>query len=77
MDDDLTTHLKCDVELNLTGADIATVNKRAAQELRRLADRIENDELGDGFHPMVKKVGEAMGEVYLDYSSSPVEKFDA
>ncbi len=36
MDDDLTTHLKCDVELNLTGADIATVNKRAAQELRRL-----------------------------------------
>lgn len=70
-DDGFVAHLKCDVELNLTGPDITAVNKLAAQELRKLADRIENDEFEDGFHPIVKRIGEAVGEVYLDYSESP------
>lgn len=76
MDDEIT-HLKCDVELNLTGPDIEAVNKRAAQELRRLADRIENDEFEDGFHPFVAQIGVAVGEVYMDYSGSPAEDYNA
>jgi hypothetical protein len=76
-DDDLLTHLKCDVELNVTGDSIEAVNKIAARELRKLADRIENNEFEDGFHPMIKAIGEAYGEVYIDYSEAPAERFDA
>lgn len=74
---DEVTHLKCDVELNVTGADVEDVNKIAAQALRKLADRIENDEFEDGFHTFISQVGVAMGEVYMDYSGSPAESFDA
>lgn len=78
MDDDgLLTHLKSDVELNVTGADIDSVNKIAARELRKLADRIENNEFDDGFHTIVKAIGEVFGEVYIDYSGSPAERIDA
>lgn len=76
MDEEIT-HLKCDVELNLTGPDIEAVNKRAAQELRKLADRIENEEFGDGFHTIAAQIGVAMGEVYMDYSGSPAEDYDS
>ncbi len=77
-DDGLITHLKCDVELNLTGVDVAAVNRLAAAELRKLADRLENDEFEDGFHKIAERIGEAMGEVYVDYSGSdPVDEFNA
>jgi len=74
---DEITYLKCDVELNLTGPDVSDVNKLAAEALRKLADRIENDEFGDGFHEIVAKVGVAMGELYMDYSGGPAESYDA
>ena len=73
---DEITHLKCDVELNLTGPDIDDVNKLAAQELRKLASRIENDEFGDGFHTFASRIGVAVGEVYMDYSGSPATSGD-
>jgi hypothetical protein len=76
MDEDgFLTHLQCDVELSLTGTD-PDVNKRAALELRKLADRIENDEFEDGWHAFVEAIGMAMGKVYIDYSGSPAEEFD-
>ena len=40
--------LKCDVEMNLSGPNHATLNKWAADALRRLADLLEKDELEDG-----------------------------
>jgi hypothetical protein len=42
--EDLVTYLKCDVELNLGGPLIELVNKRAADALRTLADRLEKDD---------------------------------
>ena len=40
--------LKCDVEINFSGPNHATLNKWAADALRRLADSLEKDELEDG-----------------------------
>lgn len=69
MDDDETTpHLKCDIELNLEGPTIATLNKWTADVLRRLAARIESDEFEDGFHPVTDSVGKPIGTIYVDYS---------
>ena len=64
----LISHLKCDVELNFTGPNDATLNKWAADVLRDLADRIEKDEFDSGFHPVKDKVGKPVGEIYLDHS---------
>ena len=41
-DDDVIPHLQCDVELEFTGPNDATINKWVAEALRRLADSIEN-----------------------------------
>jgi hypothetical protein len=70
MDDasELTQFLKCDIELNFTGPTTAVINKWAADTLRKLADRIENDEFNDGSHPVTDNVGKPVGEVYIDYS---------
>lgn len=70
MDDasELTQFLKCDVELNFTGPTTAVINKWAADTLRKLADRIENDEFDDGFHTVTDNVGKPVGELYVDYS---------
>jgi len=68
MDDDGTTScLKCDVELEFTGPNDATLNKWAADTLRKLADRIENDEFQDGHHPVKDNVGKPVGTIYVDY----------
>jgi len=67
-DDDVTPQLHCDVELKLSGPNDATLNKWAADALRRLADRIEKGEFEDGEHPVTDGVGKPIGTVYLDYS---------
>ena len=69
-DDELTPRLFCTVELNIPGPNDATINKWAADALRRLADRIEKGELEDGEHvPVPDNVGKDIGEVYVSYSA--------
>ncbi|NQV59556.1 MAG: hypothetical protein HQ502_07805 [Alphaproteobacteria bacterium] len=67
MNDNEVPHLKCDVELAITGPNDATLNKRAADTLRGLADRIENDEFEDGHHPVEDSVGKSVGTIYVEY----------
>lgn len=67
MDDDVTPHLKCDVELDVAGPNDATINKWIADALRRVADQIEKDKLDTGFHDVVDNVGKKIGTVYLDH----------
>ena len=66
-DDGVVPHLKCDIELNFTGPNDATINKWAADVLRALADRIESNEFEDGHHPVTDSVGKPVGTVYIDY----------
>lgn len=66
-DDDGSLHLKCDVELDLEGPNAATANKWVADALRRVADRIEKDELESGHHDVKDSVGKTIGTVYVDY----------
>ncbi|HEV2557213.1 MAG TPA: hypothetical protein VGU45_01170 [Microvirga sp.] len=67
-DDEATQRLQCDMELQFTGPDDATVNKRAADMLRKLADRIEKDEYGTGWHDIKGDDGRLVGKLYLDHS---------
>lgn len=67
-EEDFTSRLKCDVELDFPGPNTATLNKWAADALRKLADRLEKDEFDDGFHPVTDNVGKKIGTVYVDYS---------
>jgi hypothetical protein len=64
-DDDLILKLSCDVELEFEGPNDATLNKWAADALRRLADRIEKDNLEDGLYPVKDNVGKTVGEVSI------------
>jgi hypothetical protein len=66
-DDDIIPHLQCDIELDLSGPSHATVNKWTADVLRKLADRIERDELETGHHPVKDNVGKPVGTIYLDH----------
>jgi hypothetical protein len=66
-DDDVIPYLKCDVEMNLSGPNHATLNKWAADALRRLADSLEKDELEDGHHDLKDNVGKTIGTFYIDY----------
>jgi hypothetical protein len=68
-DDDVIPYLKCDVEMEFTGPNDATLNKWAADVLRRLANSLENDEFKeDGFYDLKDGVGKIVGKVYIDYS---------
>ncbi len=67
-EDEVTPHLKCDVEMEFTGPNDATLNKWAADALRKLADSIEKDEFDSGFHPVKDNVGKPVGTIYVDYS---------
>lgn len=66
--DDVIPQLQCDVELELSGPNVATLNKWCADALRRLADSIEKGELEDGHHPVKDNVGKTIGAVYIDFS---------
>jgi hypothetical protein len=65
-DDHVIPHLNCDIALDISGPSHATVNKWTADVLRKLADRIEKDELGTG-HPVEDNVGKSVGTIYLDH----------
>lgn len=67
-EDGVIPHLKCDVELGVTGPNFASINKWTADALRKLADSIEKDELETGFHPVKDNIGKKIGEVYLDHT---------
>lgn len=67
-DDELIPQLQCDIELILTGPNVATLNKWAADALRKLADRIEKEEFEDGHHEVKDNVGKSVGTIYVDYS---------
>ena len=67
-DEALTPHLKCDVELELVGPNVPTLNKWAANALRALADRLDHDEFEDGFSDVTDGVGKKIGTIYIVYS---------
>jgi len=67
MDDDVTPHLKCDIELDLSGPNSQTVNAWCAAALRKLADGIERDEFETGHHPVIDESGKTIGSIYLDH----------
>lgn len=69
----LTPHLKCDVELQIIAPNDATLNKWAADALRRAADMVESGKLTDGFHPVTDRAGKKVGEVYVDYTEGTFE----
>lgn len=66
--DELTPHLKCDIELELTGPNLGTIDKWAADALRKVADRLERGEYEDGFTDVKDNVGKKIGTIYVDYS---------
>ena len=69
MDDDgVIPQLQCDVHLEFTGPNAATLNKWAVDVLRRLADSIERNEFTDGHHLLKDTVGKTVGSLYIDYS---------
>tara|TARA_R110002110_G_scaffold376568_2_gene586693 strand:+ start:202218 stop:202469 length:252 start_codon:yes stop_codon:yes gene_type:complete len=68
MDDEVIHNLTCDVELSLAGPTAATVDKRTADVLRKLADRIEKNEIEDGHHQVEDSTGKPAGTVYVDCS---------
>ncbi|WP_420732334.1 hypothetical protein [Hwanghaeella sp. 1Z406] len=72
-DDGMTPGLKCDIELNVTGPNEATVYKWTAEALRKLADRIENDEFQSGHHDVADRVGKTIGTIYLDHYAGSEE----
>ena len=67
-DDGVIPELQCDVELKLIGPNTATLNKWAADALRKLADRLERNEFDSGHHPVKDNVGKPLGSIYVDYS---------
>lgn len=70
MDQEFTPHLTCHIELELSGPNIATLNKWCADTLRRLADRIERDEFESGHHDVSDNVGKPIGTLYVDHSEA-------
>tara|TARA_R110000787_G_scaffold16622_51_gene51641 strand:+ start:810 stop:1034 length:225 start_codon:yes stop_codon:yes gene_type:complete len=67
MDEVFTQHLKCDIELDVSGPNDATINRWVAGALRKLADQIEKDELDSGFNDLKDSVGKKIGTIYLDH----------
>lgn len=58
---------RCDIELDFTGPNDATLNNWAADVLRKLANCIENDEFQDRVHPVKDNVGKPVGTISVDY----------
>ena len=72
MDEDDTTILKCDVELNVTAPSVAVADKWVADALRRAAAMIESGKLEDGFTDVLDGAGKKVGQVYVDYSGEVI-----
>jgi hypothetical protein len=73
MVDNVIPSLMCDVELEFTGPNDATMHKWCADALRRLAVRIESNEFReDGEHDLFDNVGKKVGTVSLMYVGEPI-----
>lgn len=68
MSDEMTPRLQCDVELELPGPNVRTIEKWAADALRAVADRLERGEYEDGHSDVTDAAGKKIGTVYIDYS---------
>lgn len=68
--DGMSAELQCDIKLRLTGPKPATLDKWAADALRRVADRLEAGLYEDGFADVKDNVGKKIGTVYVDYSDT-------
>jgi hypothetical protein len=66
-DEEVIPHLICHIELEFVGPNDATLNKWAADTLRKLADRIQKNEFEDGHHPVLDSVGKNVGNIYVSY----------
>lgn len=65
--EELTCRITCDVELNVSGPTDKTVTKWTADSLRKIADKLENDEFKAGEHEVTDSTGRPVGTVYLDF----------
>jgi hypothetical protein len=65
---ELTTYVKCDVELKVSGPSEKTAIAWTVQALRKVADRLENGEYEDGHHDVADNSGRPIGSVYFDFS---------
>lgn len=65
---ELTQYIQCDVELNVSGPSQKTVASWTAAALRRIADRLEQDDYEDGHHEVADNTGRPIGSVYFDFS---------
>lgn len=68
--DGMTAELQCDIELRVTGPNLSTLDKWAADALRRVADLLEAGRYEDGFTDVKDNVGKKIGTVYVDYSAT-------
>ncbi|MBL8572840.1 MAG: hypothetical protein JNM13_04110 [Hyphomicrobiaceae bacterium] len=68
--DGMTAELQCDIELQLSGPNTATVDKWAADALRRVADQLEAGQYQSGIADVKDNVGKSIGRVYVDYSAT-------
>ena len=75
-DDDLVSHLQCDVELAITGKEDAAMNKRAADALRKAAAMVESGDLETGFIDLRDDAGKKVGTIYVDYSEGNMFSLD-
>lgn len=66
--DDLTQFIQCDVELEVSGPSPQAVVSWTAAALRRIADRLEQGEFGDGHHEVGDNLGRPIGSVYFDFT---------
>ena len=65
--EDLICHIKCDVEIDVSGPTDSVVTKWTADILRKIADRLEKDEFEDGHHEVKDNSGRPVGTVYFDF----------
>lgn len=68
MSDDLLSNLQCDVEINVSGWDEATINQRTAAVLRKAAAMVESGHLETGFIDLRDDNGKKVGTIYLDHT---------
>lgn len=65
---ELTQYIQCDVELNVSGPSQKTSASWTANALRKIADKLEQNEYQDGHCEVKDNSGRPIGTVYFDFS---------